>query len=203
MRGNRKKSLGHMLLAVATVAICVFAGPAFGSIHGPWNTKVLQGGIGFTKSLPAQASVLNADSDWTLYAWVHPQFKTTGRQLLAGFGDPTDAGHYFFIDHGKLGFWSGKGSVLQSQARMHAGSWQFVAAVANDGQLTLYMDGKRVATGPVHHVAVSPQLIIGPVAQPWPHATHFGGKVATFTSRTRRWTTSSSRHWPSNRRIPR
>lgn len=167
-----------MVRAIIVAALCMVAMPVFAAVHGPWNAEVLQGGIGLDAPMPEQASVLAADADWSAYAWVRPAQVSQARELLAGFGDPSGAARYFVIDHGRLGFWWGNQSVALSQSPLEAGHWHFVAAVSKHASLTLYLDGKRVASAPAPQVAVAAKMAIAPAAA---GAAHFGGKVAGFT----------------------
>ncbi|HEX7340457.1 MAG TPA: LamG-like jellyroll fold domain-containing protein [Rhodanobacteraceae bacterium] len=172
------------LVALSALTLPTVAAPPLASVaYGPWNIHVLQGGVGFKQALPAHGAVLGAASDWTMYAWVRPMAIPAGPQLIAGFGDPAGAARYFAIEHGKLAFVTGGQSSVSSQAAVQAGHWQFVAVVARHDHVSLFMDGRKVASGKVAAVAAKPQLVIGPVAQPWPRAVHFGGKVADFTIR--------------------
>lgn len=179
MLGRMRQALGG--LCCVMMALVWSAGAAAADSYGPWNVSVLQGGVGFSRKLPAHASVLAADADWSVYAWVKPAFVPDGRELLAGFGAAEGSARYFMLDHGRLGFWWGQGKAVVSRTSVRAGAWHFIAATARDGRLHLYMDGHQVASGPVRQAAVAPTLMVGPVQQPWPKAAHFGGKVAGFT----------------------
>ncbi|MCL1499337.1 glycosyl hydrolase 2 galactose-binding domain-containing protein [Xanthomonas nasturtii] len=160
----------------------VEAAPADANPPGPYDVRVLAGGMGLAKKLAADAPLLSANADWSLSAWVRPSRASTGPALIAGVGDPKDAGRYFAIDAGTLGFVQGADSVLRSKQALHAGEWTQVAAVAHGGRLTLYANGRQVASGAARQRAVAPVLMFGPREQPAAYTQHFGGEIAGFTA---------------------
>ncbi|WP_237711819.1 LamG-like jellyroll fold domain-containing protein [Rhodanobacter sp. 115] len=151
------------------------------SVSGPWNVTVPSGGVGFSHSMPAGAGMLDANADWTVYAWVRPRALPVGRQLVAGLGDTDGVARYFMLDGGHLGFWWGDAHEIVTKSVLRANAWQFIAAVERGGRLQLYVNATQVASVPAQGGVVNPVLQIGPVQQPWPNAEHFGGEVAAFT----------------------
>jgi beta-galactosidase/beta-glucuronidase len=141
---------------------------------------VLRGGIGLTKPLPKKAKVLAADASWSQVAWIRPARIAAGRQLIAGFGDPRGPARYFFSDHGRLGFWWGDGHATVSNTVLRADHWQWIGAVVRDHELSLYVNGRRVAHAPARRSRVAASMVMGPDTQPWPDAGHFGGKIAGY-----------------------
>lgn len=111
-----------------------------------------------------------------------PISATTGPALIAGLGDPQGTGRYFVVDDGKLGFVQGGDNVLRSKQALRAGTWTYVAAVAQGTRLTLYAHGREVASGKVQQLAVAPTLVFGPRQQPAAYTHHFGGEIAGFTA---------------------
>jgi len=154
---------------------------ALATTYGPMNVSVLQGGVGLAAPLPEQATVIRADADWTMYAWVFPADIASSQQLLAGMGDPLKASRYFLLDHGRFGFWSGASPASLSKANLVPYRWQFIAAVSRRGRVALYIDGRQVAEASVTPSLIAPQMTVAPDAQPWDGAVHFAGKVAGFT----------------------
>ncbi|PWH27113.1 glycoside hydrolase family 2 [Xanthomonas euvesicatoria] len=149
---------------------------------GPYDVRVLAGGVALTKKLAAQTPWLSADADWSVVGWVRPSRSITGPALIAGVGDPQGAGRYFAIDGGTLGFAQGADNVLRSTQTLRAGSWTQVAAVAQGERLTLYANGRKVASGRVQRTAIAPTLVFGPRQQPAAYTQHFGGDIAGFTA---------------------
>ncbi|WP_425501776.1 glycosyl hydrolase 2 galactose-binding domain-containing protein [Pseudoxanthomonas broegbernensis] len=169
-----RRAVRGLVLAVAVVgAPCALA------TEGPWNVELLEGGSGLEKPLPADSPVLAADAEWTLHAWLRADRLPSGSVLLAGYGDPQAAGRFFSSEAGALGLRWSPDSVLASRARLQAGRWQALAAVAQGGRLALYLDGKRVAEGPAPRAAVAPRLHFGPRTAA--DAERFGGDIAGLT----------------------
>ncbi|MCE4361338.1 glycosyl hydrolase 2 galactose-binding domain-containing protein [Xanthomonas hortorum] len=149
---------------------------------GPYDVRVLAGGVGLTKKLAADTPLLAANADWSVSGWVRLSSATTGPALIAGLGDPQGTGRYFVVDDGKLGFEQGGDNVLRSKQALRAGTWTYVAAVAQGTRLTLYAHGREVASGKVQQLAVAPTLVFGPRQQPAAYTHHFGGEIAGFTA---------------------
>lgn len=166
-------------------ASCLAGAATVVAAEGPWHVEALAGGVGLEKPLPEGSPLVSAQGDWTAHGWLQPASLPAGRMLLAGLGDPQAAARYFSSDEGRLGFWWGEGRGLSSAARLQAGRWQYVAAVARGGRLALFLDGRRVAEGAMPAQAVAPLLVFGPHAQPWPSAPHFAGRIAGFTVESR------------------
>ncbi|KQQ80106.1 glycosyl hydrolase [Xanthomonas sp. Leaf131] len=169
-------------LCACLVWTAVEAAPAAADPPGPYDVRVLAGGIGLTKKLAADAPLLAANADWSVSAWVRPANASTGPALIAGLGDAQGAGRFFVIDDGKLGFAQGAANVLRSKQTLRAGTWAPVAAVAQGTRLTLYANGREVARGSALHTAVAPMLVFGPRQQPAAYTQHFGGDIAGFTA---------------------
>ncbi|MBB3844580.1 glycoside hydrolase family 2 [Xanthomonas arboricola] len=169
------------LLCVCIAWTAVEAAPADADPPGPYDVRVLAGGLGLSKKLAAGTSLLAADADWSVSAWVRPSSGTTGPALIAGLGDPQAAGRFFVIDNGLLGFAQGAEHVLRSKQPLRAGVWTQVAAIAQGTRLSLYANGRQVASGNVLQTAVAPTLVFGPRQQPAAYTQHFGGEIAGFT----------------------
>ncbi|KAB7764735.1 glycoside hydrolase family 2 [Xanthomonas maliensis] len=147
---------------------------------GPYDVRVLAGGVELRKPLRADTPLLMADADWSVSGWLRPARGVTGPALVAGLGEPGE-GRYFVIEDGKLGFVQGDGMRTSSAARLQSGRWMHVAAVAHGGQLMLYADGRQVARSHAAKVAVAPVLVFGPQAQA-SFSQHFGGEIAGLTA---------------------
>ncbi|KER87308.1 glycosyl hydrolase [Xanthomonas arboricola pv. celebensis] len=174
---------GALWLLCACIAwTAVEAAPADADPPGPYDVRVLAGGLGLSKKLAAGTPLLAADADWSVSAWVRPSSGTTGPALIAGLGDPQAAGRFFVIDNGMLGFAQGAEHVLRSKQPLRAGVWTQVAAIAQGTRLSLYANGRQVASGNVQQTAVAPTLVFGPRQQPAAYTQHFGGEIAGFTA---------------------
>ena len=102
--------------------------------YGPYNAVFLPDGDGLTKSLMKEDTVLRADSQWSLYAWVRMEEQPTAITLVAGVGDPGEEyPRYLAYDGAKLSLWMGKdnslsgaGDVGDGEMASHCGDvrWQ-------------------------------------------------------------------------------
>ncbi|MEZ0469568.1 LamG-like jellyroll fold domain-containing protein [Luteimonas salinilitoris] len=165
------------LVFAAGVAALV---PASAAEFGSWNAEVPAGGVGLEKPLPENSPLLAADARWTAYGWINATRSASGKQPLAGLGDPDSEARCFMAGAGRPGFWWGADRALSSNARLQPGRWHFQAASARDGELTLPLDGRRVASGPASASPIAPAAA-GPHRQPSNDAQHFAGRIAGFT----------------------
>jgi hypothetical protein len=158
-------------------------------VYGPWSAVFLPDGPGLTEPAPGPwgsrsaiaplpASVLAGNAKWTLAFWFNSQdpINSGGLTLLAGIGDPAakDARFIAAVD-GRLGLWLGSGHkgwiVADPQP---TDGWHFVVAAADGATVTLYVDGRRAASGAYTQDAVAAQLDMAPAFGDH----HFGGKIA-------------------------
>ena len=115
------------------------------AVYGPYNVKVLPGGVGLTKPLVDNDSVATALSAWTLSGWVNST-TPAATQLIAGIGEASDQdSRYLGTLDGKLMLRMGDQNLLLSQAPLQPDAWHFVAATFDGTRTSLYLDGKRVA----------------------------------------------------------
>jgi hypothetical protein len=153
--------------------------PAF---YGPYNGVFLPDGAGLNKKLTENDTVLEADSPWTLYAWVDADEAIARPALVAGMGRPEDEySRYLAIGAGKIILWGGKGNHLEAPATIGAGKWHLIAATFDGEQFRLYSDGAQVGSGKLVLGSVSGVLGMAPAALPSPDWAHFGGRIAGFT----------------------
>lgn len=160
----------------------VEAAPAKVDPPGPYDVRVLAGGVGLSKTLAADAPMLAADADWSVSGWVRPAMDVPGTVRIAGLGDAHGDGRFFVIDNGRLGFAQGD-AVLRSKQALPVGTWTQIAAVAQGARLTLYANGRQVASGTRVSRAVAPALVFGPRVPADAASLHFGGDIANFTAR--------------------
>lgn len=157
-------------------------------VYGPYNAVILQGGDGLRKNMVARDTVLRADSQWTLYAWIQCDWPITAPVLVAGYGDVEEEYSRFLgLDSGKLMLWAGAENSFSAPATITPGKWQFVAATFDGSVFRLFVDGVQVGQASLALGRVAPMLQIAPrvpIVQPMtPTFTgqHFGGKIAGFT----------------------
>jgi Exo-beta-D-glucosaminidase Ig-fold domain/Concanavalin A-like lectin/glucanases superfamily/Glycosyl hydrolases family 2/Glycosyl hydrolases family 2, sugar binding domain/Glycosyl hydrolases family 2, TIM barrel domain len=158
-------------------------------VYGPWGAVILPDGSGLmepapgewgarSKMTPLPASILTGDAKWTLAFWFKSADRANpnGLTLLAGIGDPNakDARFVAFVD-GRMGLWLGRGQerFVAAGAGVSEG-WHFAVATGDGSTVTLYADGKAVASSAYSQGNVAAQLWMGPMMGDH----HFGGKIA-------------------------
>src|SRR6185437_14432155 len=151
-------------------------------VYGPFNAVFLPGGDGLQKSLTQNDTVLQADSPWTLFAWIKPSEAPNGHEFVAGFGDPeAEYSRYLTLAPGKLILWGGQWSThantLEATVILAPNQWHFIAATFDGRTFHLYSDGAEVASGPLVLGSVSNMLDLAPPMRR-PGWSHFGGKIA-------------------------
>ncbi|HEY3705346.1 MAG TPA: LamG-like jellyroll fold domain-containing protein [Terracidiphilus sp.] len=181
--------------AVCTVMISVMAScPARAQqipqeVYGPWSAVILPDGPGLMEPAPGEwggrskvstlpSGILAGDARWTLAFWFNAADPASrnGLTLLAGIGDPgaKDARFVAFVD-GRLGLWLGRGQERFVTAGTGVSEgWHFVVASSDGSTVTLYGDGRAVASSAYSQGNVAAQLWMAPAAG----EHHFGGKIA-------------------------
>jgi hypothetical protein len=154
-------------------------------IYGPYNGVFLTGGDGLEKKLAENDTVLEGSTPWTLFAWINPSIDPsstlTGRELIAGFGDPdAEYSRYLALAPGKVILFGGKNNSLEASTAIAPGQWHFIAATFDGQQFHLYSDGAEVAHGSLILGSVSNSLDLAPPTRE-PGWSHFGGKIAGLT----------------------
>ncbi|HEY2661203.1 MAG TPA: LamG-like jellyroll fold domain-containing protein [Caulobacteraceae bacterium] len=176
MAKSSHRALGLLALAWASGAQAATA-PA-GAL-GPYNLTLLRGGVGMTRSLPADAPVA-AGARWSMTGWVKVDVAQPGVVTLAGLGDPASAAcDCLVLDGGRLGLRLA-GGVLQSHTTLPTGVWRAVAATYDGRTARLFVDGQDVASAPLASQSVAPTLNLGPALGAAPDIRHFGGSLAQF-----------------------
>jgi hypothetical protein len=172
-------------IAALTLALLVHVGsgradtaaaPAAGT-SGPYNITALQGGIGMTRSLPADTAILHAGAPWSITGWVRIALAQQGPVVLAAIGD---ASLSLLLDSGRLGLRSGSLTVSQTSVALPSGSWQAIAATYDGAGVRLYVGGVQQAEARLATEASSPLLQLAPVIGYPLSVQHFGGSLAQF-----------------------
>jgi len=152
--------------------------------YGPYSARILAGGRGLTKSLPANDPILNAKAPWTLSAWIEFAPAAPSSILIAGAGDPMDKSFLFFaLVDGRPAFQWGEGKSLISSKPFTRNGWHFLAASTDGITAHFYVDGVPVGQTSLSTGTIAAQLAMAPVEAtcaklPCPH---FGGRIAQFT----------------------
>ena len=182
------------------------AQPASDEAYGPYNAVFLPDGPGLTKQLAAPSPLdsrtlalldrlglnkqpddrdvlLEGPAQWTLAFWFHPSEPLTGAVLLAGIGDPAaEDARFIGVENNHLGLWLGKGQgrnrLIGANSPLSQGDWHLAAAVGDGQKVTLYADGKEVATSMLAQGTIAARLELAPGPVAGLETLHFGGKIA-------------------------
>jgi hypothetical protein len=152
--------------------------------YGPYNARILVGGRGLTKPLPAKDPILQASTPWTLSAWIEIAPIAPSSVLIAGAGDPLgEDSRFFALVDGRPAFRFGTAQLLVSAAPLAVKGWHFFAASFDGAAVRFYVDGVEEAQGTLRSGEIAPELVMAPVEPscaklPCPH---FGGRIAQFT----------------------
>jgi hypothetical protein len=173
---------------------CARAQQTLTEIYGPWNVIVLPDGPGLSEPSPGAyggppsagaipAELLAAHARWTISFWFRSAdpLGAEGTMLLAGLGDPAAKDARFIgVEGNRLALWLGTGSgkFIASDTPLSGAEWHFAAAVGEGDKVTLYADGKAVASSSITQEAVTAHLVIAPSQTPEVTSRHFGGKIA-------------------------
>ncbi len=148
---------------------------------GPYNLILLQGGVGMSRSLPANSPILTAGAPWSMTGWVKVDAPQPGPVIVAGLGDPASgACDCLVLEGGRIGLNLAGGGQIHSQAALQPGAWRPVAATYDGHAAHLYVDGLEVSAAPVSTQAVTAALSLGPALGAAPQVRHFGGALAQF-----------------------
>jgi hypothetical protein len=119
--------LGHPQSAVAMDGTWYFAGPID-------TTRVNQMSNGdFTFGLMFQTTATSGTM--------------TARMDIAGMGDPYNSGLFLSLNDNDIRVFLGNHGYYDSPTALNDGTWHFVAATRQSGDITLYVDGKAVTQG--------------------------------------------------------
>src|SRR3984957_7252120 len=150
--------------------------------YGPFSAMFFPDGDGLKKPLVKNDPVLQADSSWSLYAWIKPAEALKMPSLVGGFGDPEEEfSRYLAVSGDRLILWMGKDNSLYGTASFIPGKWHFIAATFDGEKFRVYADGAQVASGKLDLGSVSPVLELAPASLPSPDWRHFGGSIASLT----------------------
>ncbi len=198
-----------LCLAICTGLAPALAAPPQGTQNfGPYNSTFLEGGIGQSRPLADDSSVLAADAQWSLSGWIRLTLPLEGTVVIGGIGAPaSDECRCLSLQDGKLALSLGGGKQLLSTAGpLDLTQWHAVAATYDGATARLYVDGRETAAQATSAPRVAPVLTLAPVLAPAPvvpalalapaksalalapnaapdrpRTPHFGGSLANFT----------------------
>lgn len=161
-------SMAPFALQAATVA-----DPALTDGRGPYNLAILAGGVGTEARLTGDAAAAATGTDWSIRGWIRIDVADTRPSTLVAIGNPDGDTRTLSLDGRRLLF-RANGVVLRARGAVAADRWVFVGVSSTGGAMTLFIDGRPVASGQAALRAVAPQVAIAPVVA---GEAHFGGHV--------------------------
>ena len=173
--------------------------------YGPYSAVFLADGPGLTKPLAPPSTLDNrtaallerlglnqqsAQRDalaegraaWTFSFWFRSSEPLTGATLLAGIGEPGDEDARFVgVEDNHLALWLGRGQganrLIAGDSELGKDEWHFAAALSDGESVTLYADGKKVASSSLSQGQVAARLEMAPEPVPALTSRHFGGQI--------------------------
>jgi beta-galactosidase/beta-glucuronidase len=176
--------------ALTLLLTCVLAAQSSAAVPengGPYNATFLEGGVGIERELKGAERLVAAGAPFRVSAWVRPDARQDGSVVLVALGDARgESCRCLALDGGRLSF-RGAGATVSTDASVSPGRWTHVAASYDGRVLTLYADGRRVASRAVELPAVAQRIAIAPHTEGLPH---FGGSLVEATVEDRALTAS-------------
>lgn len=169
----QRRLMSAMLAASALCAIPLRAEVPDNA--GPWNVRVLEGGIGAERALPEASPLLKAGARFSMASWVHPDRIQPGEATLIvqGEGDCAPCRALVLVD-GRPALRLGT-ALLTAPQTLAAKRWSHVAATFDGRTARLFIDGQLAAQQAMAAPATPPRLLIAP---PLPARPHFAGSLA-------------------------
>ena len=167
--------------------------------YGPYNVTFLPDGPGMIKKLsplPAppspfskpdttptdeRSAILEGKATWTLAFWFHASDPLTGTVLVAGIGDSAaEDARFIGVQDNHLALWLGQGAkkLVAGASELSKADWHLAVAVSDGQKVTLYADGKEVATAALVQGKVAPKLDMASSPMAAIGSRHFGGDIA-------------------------
>jgi Glycosyl hydrolase 2 galactose-binding domain-like/Exo-beta-D-glucosaminidase Ig-fold domain/Concanavalin A-like lectin/glucanases superfamily/Glycosyl hydrolases family 2/Glycosyl hydrolases family 2, TIM barrel domain len=148
---------------------------------GPYNSTFLEGGVGFSRPLSADAAILTARAPWSMTGWVNLARERTGTVVLAAVGEvASTACRCLLLQDGHLALGVGDARRVVSNVSLTPKSWEAIAATYDGETARLYLNGREVSAQPLESTRATALITLAPHS-PDPAATsHFGGSVASF-----------------------
>jgi len=152
---------------------------------GPYNVEFLEGGIGLSRPLSADAAPLAAGTPWSMSGWARIAHRQSGEVILAAVGD-TVHGEWrgIALADGALSFIVGPSAAVHATTALEEGRWYAIAAVFDGAAAHLYLDGREIAVHAAATLRVPPRIEFAPVAAALAAGPHFGGSLAQWTLQT-------------------
>jgi hypothetical protein len=151
---------------------------------GPYNATFLEGGVGLSRPLTADAPLLAARAPWSMDGWVRVARERTETIVIAAVGDPSPATcRCLLLQNGRLALGAGGTARLAANAALTPKNWDHVAATYDGSTARLYLNGREVGTQALESTASTADWQLAPHASDPTATTHFGGSLASFELR--------------------
>jgi hypothetical protein len=156
---------------------------------GPYNVKILEGGIGVSRPLADDASLLAAGAPWSLCGWINLGRRSSGPVIIAAIGDiSSNAWRGLELLDDRITLVANSiapaTSAPTGAASLDVDRWHAIAATFDGSTARLYLDGREIAATPAATLRVAPRFDLAPLptnSAPSAHApAHFGGSLALF-----------------------
>ena len=163
---------------------------------GPYNVRVLEGGVGLSRPLAEELPLLAAGAPWSLSGWMNFTRRSPAPVVIAAIGDVAGAAwRGLELNDGRLtvilgGTWPGAALAAAptspaAATPLEADHWYAVAATFDGATMRLYVDGHEISAAAAATGRVAPRLELAPAAPGIASAAdsraHFGGSLALFT----------------------
>lgn len=161
-----QRRLAQLLLAASALT----AAPLLAEVPengGPYNVRILEGGIGIEREVPAAA----ANAPFTFSAWVRPDRMQPGEVTLI------QQGSALVLSDGRPALRLGE-VLLTAATPITAERWTHLAATFDGKTARLFIDGKLAAQQAAAIPPTEPRIAIAP---PLPGKPHFAGSLAAAT----------------------
>jgi hypothetical protein len=201
MRSDLNRLRVPVAACVAMLTCTWFCGAAGASAGaspvalGPYNVRVLEGGVGLSRPLPGDLPLLAARAPWSISGWINLARRIPGSVVIAAVGDVAgSAWRGLELRDGRLSLIPGsvaKGATAAPVATtlaataLEANHWYAIAATFDGSTARVYVDGHEVSASAATTAAVAPRLELAPpgpsIAPEAGLPAHFGGELALFT----------------------
>jgi len=170
--------LGLAVLCTCIASASAAAPPQATDNFGPYNSTFLEGGIGQSRTLAADSSLLAAGASWSLSGWLRLAAPPSGTVIVGGVGNPgTDECRCLILQDGKIALRLGDRQQLSTSQSLDWTQWHAIAATYDGSTARLYLDGHESAAQALPTSRVAPALTLAPEGD----TPHFGGSLAEFT----------------------
>lgn len=160
-----------LVLIVSSALSAFTASAAVPDNGGPYNVRILSGGIGVSRDM--QSPLLTANAPFSISTWVRADVASG---TIVALGDPAGSCRCLGFENGKLVFRAGAHSVEARAVR--PGVWTHVAVSYDGTVVRLFVDGKPSGEQAMALPAINGRIGIAPVT---PGQLHFGGDIVGAT----------------------